>query len=83
MPERFLRLSDTPEKIFELNPEVRDPVEVVFGFGRRICPGRYMVYEFIWITIVSVLASFNIEKAKDANGQFVVPPGTYSNGFVR
>ena len=78
-----MKRSDTSDQIPELNPDVRDPVEVVFGFGRRVCPGRYMAYEFIWITIVSVLASFNIEKAKDEHGRLIIPSGTYIEGFIR
>ncbi|KAI1785253.1 cytochrome P450 [Ganoderma leucocontextum] len=28
-----------------LNPDILDPQEVAFGFRRRACPGRYMVYD--------------------------------------
>ncbi|KAL0573247.1 hypothetical protein V5O48_008716, partial [Marasmius crinis-equi] len=27
----------------------RDPTTVAFGFGRRVCPGRYMGYSSVWI----------------------------------
>lgn len=51
-PERFL--GDTPE---------RDPHSVVFGFGRRICPGRILADSNIFLTISMSLAAFNIGKA--------------------
>ncbi|KAF7354308.1 Cytochrome P450 [Mycena venus] len=55
-PERFLLDG-------KVNPTVRDPDTAVFGFGRRVCPGRYMATEFIWITVASMLAAFDIKKA--------------------
>ena len=84
MPARFLKKSDTtsgPE--FAIDPDVLDPMHAAFGFGRRICPGRYMAYELLWITVASVLATFDILRAQDANGEDVVPPETYTHGFIR
>ncbi|EJF61394.1 cytochrome P450, partial [Dichomitus squalens] len=26
------------------DPDILDPQDVAFGYGRRICPGRYMAY---------------------------------------
>lgn len=34
----------------------------------RICPGRWLALDTIWITIASVLAVYNISKPKDGNG---------------
>ncbi|KAJ7265039.1 cytochrome P450 [Mycena rebaudengoi] len=55
-PERFL-LDGKP------NPAVKDPDCAAFRFGRRICPGRHMGRSSIWITVASILATFNIDKA--------------------
>ncbi|KAF7365086.1 O-methylsterigmatocystin oxidoreductase [Mycena venus] len=41
---------------------------LAFGFGRRICAGRHLADTTVWATIVSVLSTFNITKAKDAVG---------------
>jgi len=60
MPERFLpRLGKAPEP---------DPKRAVFGFGRRICPGRHFADAVMWLTIVSVLATFEILPPVDENG---------------
>ena len=83
MPERFLKFSAEQEPTLLSNSETRDPMDVAFGFGRRICPGRYMAYESMWVTIVSVLAVFTIEKAKGKDGELVVPLESYCDGFVR
>ncbi|KAJ7438060.1 cytochrome P450 [Mycena latifolia] len=73
-PERFLLDG-------KLNPAVRDP-EAAFGFGRRICPGRHMVAASLWITIVSVLATLDIKKLRDANGKEVEPSCEYCPGLI-
>jgi len=31
-----------------------------FGFGRRICPGRFLAEASIWIVVVSILATFDV-----------------------
>ncbi|KAJ8079595.1 hypothetical protein PM082_011182 [Marasmius tenuissimus] len=41
-PERFL----TPDG--KLNPDVQDPTQAFFGFGKRICPGRHMAQASVW-----------------------------------
>lgn len=64
-PDRWL-------KDGKLNRAIRDP-DVAFGNGRRICPGRFMVYEAMWLTIASLLAVFEITKAKDERGEPITP----------
>jgi fumagillin biosynthesis cytochrome P450 monooxygenase len=46
-----------------------DPREVVFGFGRRICQGRFFADSTLFITIAQTLAVFSICKALDKDGQ--------------
>ncbi|KIJ60832.1 hypothetical protein HYDPIDRAFT_97943 [Hydnomerulius pinastri MD-312] len=58
-PSRFL----TPEG--KLND---DDMYIIFGFGRRICPGRHLAVASLWAAIVSILAAFDIRKAKDEKG---------------
>ncbi|KAJ7189262.1 cytochrome P450 [Mycena filopes] len=77
----------TPERFLE--PAVRDP-QSAFGFGRRyslthtlcflgICPGRALATASLWLTIASILATFNITKAaSDEEGKVYV----YSPGFL-
>ena len=37
-----------------------DPGKYVFGFGRRVCPGRALVDAFFYLNVVQTLAVFNI-----------------------
>ncbi|THU78728.1 cytochrome P450 [Dendrothele bispora CBS 962.96] len=69
-PERFLT------KDGALNLDIPDP-DADFGFGRRICPGRHVALSSLWISIASVLATFNLEKARDENGRVIEPSGEY------
>ncbi|KAJ3555329.1 hypothetical protein NM688_g2639 [Phlebia brevispora] len=52
-----------------IDPEVRDPHTIVFGYGRRICAGRYLAKEAIFLTIASILYVFNIRPALDEDGK--------------
>lgn len=82
-PERFLRRkAGSDELVFELDPTVFDPMNVAFGFGRRICPGRYYAYEVAWIVIAQILSVFRIEPKKDAQGRPILPPVEYKFAAV-
>ncbi|KAF9477129.1 cytochrome P450 [Pholiota conissans] len=59
-----------PERFINENGELTNDARVLtYGFGRRICIGKYSASATLWMTIVSVLACFNFSKAKDADGK--------------
>ncbi|KAI1785525.1 cytochrome P450 [Ganoderma leucocontextum] len=62
VPERFL-------KDGELDPDATDPSSVVFGFGRRICPGRYFADATLFIFVACVLHVFDITPPLDEDGR--------------
>ncbi|RFU27553.1 hypothetical protein B7463_g8777, partial [Scytalidium lignicola] len=72
-PERFL---ESP--IHKPEP---DPRSFIFGFGRRICPGRYVADNALFITIAQTLAVFKIEKPVE-NGKVVEPDIKFEPGMV-
>ncbi|EKM51684.1 uncharacterized protein PHACADRAFT_150298 [Phanerochaete carnosa HHB-10118-sp] len=74
-PARFL---DSNGQLCE---DVPDAMEV-FGFGRRLCPGRYFVLDTIWLSIASVLTSFNIERPVDESGNVIEPTAEYTSGLI-
>ncbi|KAJ7607877.1 cytochrome P450 [Roridomyces roridus] len=74
-PERFLLNG-------KLNPAIQVPEAAAFGFGRRICPGRHMAASSIWITITSILATFDIKKAVGKDGELVEPTYEYFERFI-
>ncbi|KAJ8474125.1 hypothetical protein ONZ51_g7425 [Trametes cubensis] len=60
-PERFL-------KDGQLDPDAFDPATIVFGSGRRVCPGRHFAEDTLFINIASVLLIFDIFSAIDEHG---------------
>ncbi|TFY81394.1 hypothetical protein EWM64_g2621 [Hericium alpestre] len=73
-PERFLtkdgKRNDVPDS------------EIAFGFGRRICPGRPMGRDTLWITSASILATFDITNPVDKEGKPLDPASIeYSNSM--
>ncbi|TRM66193.1 cytochrome P450 [Schizophyllum amplum] len=56
--------------------------EAAFGFGRRICPGRFLAFETLWIFVASTLAVYDIRKAVDSNGHIIEPPLAYESTLI-
>ncbi|KAF8997759.1 cytochrome P450 [Cyathus striatus] len=65
-PERFLKAG-------QLDDAVRNPEDIAFGFGRRICPGLHLAKSSLWITMASILSLFNIEKPINEDGNVIEP----------
>ncbi|KAH9925312.1 cytochrome P450 [Fomitopsis serialis] len=72
IPERYL---DKSGEQSDLNP---DPRDFAFGYGRRVCPGRMLAEDTLFIVAASVLASFNIGDAIPREGETV----KYGGGIV-
>ena len=66
-PETF-----NPARFLGENPEY-DPHGIVFGFGRRICPGRVLADSSIFLALACSLAVFNISNALDGQGKPIPP----------
>jgi cytochrome P450 len=75
-PTRFLT-SDG-----KLDQNVPDPVEA-FGYGRRICPGRYFAEDLLFLNISSILAAFTLEKPVDQLGNVIEPKVEFTSGAFR
>jgi cytochrome P450 len=60
-PDRFL-------KDGQLDKTVRDPNVAFFGFGRRICPGRFLSEDSMFIIISHILTVFDVRPALDEEG---------------
>ncbi|OAK97184.1 cytochrome P450 [Phaeosphaeriaceae sp. SRC1lsM3a] len=58
-PEQF-----NPDR-FLTSPPNPDPRTYTFGYGRRVCPGRYVADNALIITIAQVLAVFDISTHPD------------------
>ncbi|KAI0085091.1 cytochrome P450 [Irpex rosettiformis] len=65
-PDRFI-------KDGVINPMIRDPAAIAFGFGRRICPGRHFAKDTAFLAIASILHTFDIKPSIDENGHELDP----------
>ncbi|KAL0573549.1 hypothetical protein V5O48_008416 [Marasmius crinis-equi] len=71
-----------PLKIGLLRPEGN----VSFGYGYRICPGRYVANSFLFIHLASILWATDVSPEKDAQGNCISPDisdaATVNDGLV-
>ncbi|KAJ7611541.1 cytochrome P450 [Mycena polygramma] len=74
-PERFL-----PKPVGRGEPYFN---ATVFGFGRRICTGKYVAENSLWVAIATILASCEISKAVDEHGNIIVPDNSLTDGIIR
>ncbi|KIJ94940.1 hypothetical protein K443DRAFT_683373 [Laccaria amethystina LaAM-08-1] len=74
-PERYL-------KDGQIDPGVRDPVVAAFGFGRRMCPGRYLSDNSLYSIVSSVLAVYNINGPVDELGKPKQLEANYTSGLL-
>jgi cytochrome P450 len=72
-PERFLGID-------EQEPEM-DPHAIVFGFGRRVCPGRFLADVTVYLSIARSLAVFNVTKSSE-NGKEVEVKAKFQAGVI-
>lgn len=72
-PERFLA-TDGHE------PDL-DPHNIAFGFGRRVCPGRFLADNTVYLSAAQSLAVFNVSKAIE-NGQEVEVKPEFQAGVI-
>lgn len=72
-PERFL---STPTHKAE--PDRRT---WTFGYSRRVCPGRYVADNALFITIAQSLTVFNVSKLVE-NGKKVEPAIEFEPGSI-
>ncbi|KAH9919731.1 cytochrome P450 [Fomitopsis serialis] len=75
-PERFLNICAE-------TAETRDPRNFVFGFGRRICPGRVLADSSIFHAASNLAAVFDIRQASGPDGKPIPVAVVFTSGTVR
>lgn len=66
-PERFL------------DPMTSAQSDLVFGFGRRFCPGRFFASDMLWLAMANMLATFEFLPATDAEGRPAPPAQQFTS----
>ncbi|CAE6514152.1 unnamed protein product [Rhizoctonia solani] len=72
-PERFMG----PPENMERNPE-----NIIFGFGRRRCPGMNVAHSSVWLAITFVLATYNITPALGPDGKPILPRMKFTRELI-
>ncbi|KZT69390.1 cytochrome P450 [Daedalea quercina L-15889] len=75
-PERFLNVDG------DADFDHKDPKKIIFGFGRRICPGRYFADDMIWLAAASIVATMDIRKVRNERGEEITPMPKSISGVV-
>lgn len=75
-PERFLGKPNDQH----LSPS--NLLSAAFGYGRRICPGRFMAEAQIWISVACILAVYRIAPGKDEHGNPIKVEARFSDGMI-
>ncbi|KAJ6511409.1 cytochrome P450 [Mycena vitilis] len=70
VPERFMGDQKEPDPSF------------AFGFGRRVCPGRFFADDSLFLLVASILHVFHISKPVNDDGKEYEPTVTWSSGLV-
>ncbi|KZV87610.1 hypothetical protein EXIGLDRAFT_620431, partial [Exidia glandulosa HHB12029] len=55
--------------------------QYVFEFGRRRCPWTMLTDAFVALTVTSILSVFDIERARDDDGNEVIPELKFDDGL--
>ncbi len=60
---------------------IRDYIET--QFMDRICAGRHLAFDSVWIAVARILATFTISAIKDAEGNLVKPQVQFTTALTR
>jgi len=71
-----------PERFNGSEAEMDKVNDLVFGFGRRVCPGMHFAEGTLFAIIATTLATCEILPGLDANGQEVLPKYAYTPGTI-
>ncbi|EJD46783.1 putative CyP450 monooxygenase [Auricularia subglabra TFB-10046 SS5] len=74
-PDRWLRDG-------KLDESVQDPRIAIYGFGRRICPGRHFADAAVFLEVAMALKCFRFGTYVDSNGVAFPPSGEIITGLV-
>ncbi|CAE7178236.1 unnamed protein product [Rhizoctonia solani] len=68
-PENFI-----PERFDEMaEHKPLSPKDIIFGVGRRVCPGQFLAEASIFLVMASMLATMDITKARNEDGHEIEP----------
>ncbi|KAG9035096.1 hypothetical protein FRB95_012115 [Tulasnella sp. JGI-2019a] len=80
-PDRFLSGSPASQDASASRP---DPLNVIFGYGGRTCPGVHVAQSGLWIAMATILYCFDIRpKIDPATMKPMVPELSFTGNSIR
>ncbi|EPS94370.1 hypothetical protein FOMPIDRAFT_1038865 [Fomitopsis schrenkii] len=77
-PERYLSAKHSVTEKVGVNGDINaDPRTFAFGYGRRVCPGRIIADDTLFILVATVLSAFEISDAIIEEGKPATPLTPY------
>jgi hypothetical protein len=73
-PDRFVN----PSK-----PEILQHVDSVWGFGRRVCPGKAFAETNLWLVIANTIAMMDVRQVLGEDGNPIAPSTEFESGAIR
>lgn len=73
-PDRFM----DPSK-----PEILQHVDSVWGFGRRICPGKAFAESNLWLVMANTIAVMDVRNVSNEDGKPATPSAEFEPGAIR
>ncbi|KAF7375498.1 putative monooxygenase [Mycena sanguinolenta] len=67
-----------PGRYEGLDSEMNKVTNISFGFGRRVCPGRYLAEGTLFAVASTVLATCEILPVQDSEGNVILPEISYT-----
>ena len=71
-----------PERYDGNDAEMRKVIDLVFGFGRRACPGMQFAEGSIFAIVSTILATSMVVPKLDEEGSKIVPEMEYTSGII-
>jgi cytochrome P450 len=65
IPERFDESTPGPKPLV--------PRDFLFGVGRRVCPGKFVVDTSLFLLMANIIATMDINKPRDKHGNEFEP----------
>ena len=78
-PEEFM-----PERFWgKMDSEAARQVSAVFGFGRRVCPGKAFAESSMFLLMSNIVATMDLTKALDEAGNPITPSVEFGKSAIR
>ncbi|KAI6117223.1 cytochrome P450 [Pisolithus croceorrhizus] len=66
----------------QLSPGARQNNSIFYGFGKRVCPGRFFADHSLWVATAVMMSTLEFGQAKDSFGKYIEVEPVFPNGLI-